>query len=62
MSVLSINIATMDNGSRNTSREFRDRDVLHNFISVYYYKQLPKLWDIRCNECSNRDKKNDAYK
>jgi hypothetical protein len=50
----------MDDGSESTSREFRDRAILCDFISEY--KQLSELWDVRCKEHSNRDKKNSAYK
>lgn len=50
----------MDDGSEITSRECRDRSILHDFIPEY--KQLPELWDVRCKEYSNRDKKNSAYK
>jgi len=50
----------MDDGGETTSREFRDRAILSDFISEY--RQLPALWDIRCKEKSIRDKKNSAYK
>jgi hypothetical protein len=50
----------MDDGSETTSHEFRDRVILRDFISEY--KQSPELWDVRCKEYSNRDKKNSAYK
>jgi len=50
----------MDDGSEITTRECRDRSILRDFILEY--KQLPELWDVRCKEYSNRDKKNSAYK
>lgn len=43
---ISIDIAAMDDGGETTSREFRDRAILSDFISEY--RQLPELWDIRC--------------
>lgn len=46
-------------GDGSETQQFRDRAILRDFISEY--KQLPELWDIRCKEYSNRDKKNSAY-
>jgi hypothetical protein len=56
----SIGIPARDDGSGSTSREFRDLAILRDFISEY--KQLSELWNVRCKEYSNRDKKNSAYK
>lgn len=42
-----------------SAREGRDRQVLRDFISEY--KDLTCLWDIRCKDYCNRDKKKCAY-
>jgi hypothetical protein len=50
----------MDDGGETTSREFRDRVILGDFISECI--RSSELWDVRCEEYSNRDKNNSAYK